>query len=176
MCVQFISLINTLLSIIIGFFIGHILYNFTVKIFTMDPLQLYWITIIICIIIVFMFSFIIESLIIVIATSLIGSYLAVRGLSIVLGGFPDETYLSKLLTYKEFNQVARIFGGPAFIYLIMICLLFIIGLICQAGLNICCGKDKDADKENENAKGQENRNENEEDEKKIADKEKIEKS
>ena len=148
LAVQFVTLINTMLSIIIGFFLGHMLYNFTVKIIPMDPQNLYYLTVLVCVIIVYLFSFIIETLIIVVATSLIGAYCAVRGLSIVLGGFPAESYLSKLLAYKEYNQVARIFGGPAFVYLISIVLLFFVGLISQAGISVCCGSNE-KDKENE---------------------------
>jgi len=155
--------VNTILSVIIGFILGHLLYNFTVKFISMNPLQLYWITILICVMIVYFFSYIIEGLIIIVATSLIGSYLAIRGISIVLGGFPDESYLSKLLVYKEFNQVARIFGGPAFIYLISICLLFILGLISQAGISIFCGGDKENEKEKrEKEVGENNEVKNEE--------------
>lgn len=66
------------------------------------------------------------------ATSLIGAYCAVRGISIVLGGFPDEKYLSLLLKHKEFNQIHRIFAGPGFVYLSSITMLFILGVLFQS--------------------------------------------
>jgi hypothetical protein len=132
--------IKTVLGIVIGFFLGNILYNFIVKIFTnVDPDTLFLITILVCIGLVFLFSYAIESLILIVATTLIGSYCAIRGLSICLGGFPDETYTSKLIQYKEFNQLGRVFNGKANLYLMGILLLFLVGLIVQGSVACLTG-------------------------------------
>jgi len=140
------NFMKTVLAIIIGYFIGTIMYNFTVKMFDMDPNTLYLVTLFSCIIIVWFFSYLIDSLIVIVATSLIGAYLAVRGLSICLGGFPDETYTSQLIVNKEFNQLGRVFGGKANMYLSGMLLLFIGALALQGGIE-CCFPTKKAEEE-----------------------------
>jgi hypothetical protein len=147
-----VSLVNIVLAVIIGYFVGNIVYNYFVKIFTgMNPNTLYIIVMIVCILLVVYLAYLISEIIVIVATSLIGSYCAIRGLSINLGGFPDETYTSKLILYKEFNQLARAFSG-ANMYLLGILILFIIGLVVQGGM-ACFNKSekKPEDKPVENA-------------------------
>jgi len=67
----------------------------------------------------------------ILLTSLIGSYLLVRGISFFLKGFPDEEQLSYLYHYKELNQIKRIFTGPAFKFFIAIAVYMIISFIIQ---------------------------------------------
>jgi len=125
---------NTVLAIIVGYFIGTIMYNFVVKIFDMDPNTLYMITILGSICLAILFAFIIDNLIVIVTTSLIGGYLALRGLSICLGGFPDETYTSQLILNREFNQLGRVFGGDANLYLLGMLVMFVLGLSVQASI------------------------------------------
>jgi hypothetical protein len=154
---DFIYLLNITLSVIIGFIIGNMLYyNFTMKLINMRPETLYLITIVLCIVIIGLITCYIESLIIIVATSIVGAYLAIRGLSICTGGYPDETYLTKLVTHKEFNQIARIFGGKAYIFLFAIIILFIIGIAFQSGLYL--RNKKDDEKKNEEKKTDEKDN------------------
>ena len=141
--VSFISVLTTILSIIIGFSVGNILFTFSMTIVDIDPTKLYWIIIIVCIVISLIFSRFIESIILTLVTSLLGAYCAVRGISIVLGGFPDERYLSALLTHKEFNQVSRIFAGPAFVYLTSMTMMFVFGVLFQSGALGCCSVDSE---------------------------------
>jgi hypothetical protein len=145
-------IIKVVLAIVIGFFLGNIIYNFVVKIFTgIDPDTLFLVTIFFCIALVFAFSYLVDTFIVIIATTLIGAYCAIRGLSICLGGFPDETYTSKLIINKEFNQLARVFNGKANLYLIAILLLFIIGLSVQGA--VACltgGEDKKEEEKKDN--------------------------
>ncbi len=137
-----IEFLTTVLSIIIGYFVGNIVYNFVVTWFTgVDPNTLYFTVLIVCIILVLILAYLIKSIIIIVATSLVGSYVAVRGLSICFGGFPDETYTSRLIMAMEFQQLSRIFNGKAKIYLIGILCVFAVGLIVQ-GATAISGDDK----------------------------------
>jgi hypothetical protein len=116
-----------------------------IGIFNIEPTKLYWITITICVIICLIFSGLIEKLIFNLVTSIIGAYCAIRGLSIVLGGFPDEKYLFTLLTNKELNQVSRIFAGPAFVYLFTLIMIFIIGILFQSRVISYCSLNDEKD-------------------------------
>jgi hypothetical protein len=144
------SLVTTILSVIIGYFVGNIAYNFIVtKVTSIDPDALFIITVIVCIGLTLLLAYLIKEIIVIVATSLVGAYSAVRGLSICLGGFPDESYTSKLIIYREFNQLGRAFGGKANMYLIGILLLFLLGMIIQGGVAIFSGEKKDENKPQE---------------------------
>lgn len=129
------SLRNTTLGVIIGYFIGNIMYNFFIQFIFIDPLLLYWIVVFLFIAIVVIYSAIVEKQIVVFATALLGSYAALRGLSIIIGGFPDEGYTSKLIGYGEFNELGRIFSGIAMLYLLGIFALFIVGCCFQGAIS-----------------------------------------
>lgn len=148
--------INRLMGIIIGYFMGMILYNFVIKVVDMDPNKLHVITILTCIVIVFIFAQHIEKTIQTILTSLVGSYASIRGASIILGGFPDETYSSKLIVYKEFNQLGRVFGGKASLYLLSMLAMFIIGAFFQSGIAKLCEKEEKNENDQEKDKNLQN--------------------
>jgi hypothetical protein len=132
----FIDLINTILSVIFGFFLANLFYNFLIKFVDADPNTLYLWTLIVCVILsVILFTCFFEKLIILLLTSFIGAYCFVRGISLIIGGFPDETYIGKLISHKEFNQVSSLFSGKTMIYLLAILLLFVLGCMVQGGLN-----------------------------------------
>ncbi len=69
--------------------------------------------------------------IIVLATSFTGAYFAIRGLSMVLGKFPDESMMTVLIQKEEFNQLDIMLNSQAYYYY-----LFAIGLITTIGLFI----------------------------------------
>jgi hypothetical protein len=76
---------------------------------------------------IYLFNRILEILL----TSMIGSYMLIRGISFFLSGFPDEEQLSYLIYYKELNQVKRIITGTAFKFFIGIAVYMIVSIIVQ---------------------------------------------
>lgn len=68
-----------------------------------------------------------QNLIVIIATSFIGSYITVRSLSLIFGGFPNEFDLTRKL------QTGVLTGLPwyTYLYLALILILFFIGLYVQ---------------------------------------------
>jgi len=96
------SAIKTLMTVMIGYILGNLFYNFEVKFFTnVDPNNLYWITIAVFMITAYIFVKFIEMISFTLATSIIGSYAFVRGISLLLNGFPDEQYVMKLIQKKK---------------------------------------------------------------------------
>ena len=51
------------------------------------------------------------------ATSLVGSYALVRGISVFAGGYPDETYVMMLINKGEYTQFGRVFGPMIYLYI-----------------------------------------------------------
>jgi hypothetical protein len=58
-----------------------------------DNVYAYWAIIVGCAIVCAFFAFKTEKLVIMLATAHIGSYLAIRGISLYAGGFPNESSL-----------------------------------------------------------------------------------
>lgn len=150
------QIITYVVAVIIGYFLGNMVHTYLVKILTgINPNTLYIIILIVCILAAMYITSKIEKAIQIFATSFIGAYIAIRGLSINLGGFPDESYTSKLILYREFNQLGRAFSGTN-MYLLGILLLFILGLFVQGGIHIFSGEEinstsnQQLNKENEN--------------------------
>ena len=65
--------------------------------------------------------------VVIVATSFIGSYLTVRSISILLGGFPNEFEINSRMK----NRSVMNFGYLFYIYMISIILLFILGVAYQ---------------------------------------------
>lgn len=63
----------------------------------------------------------------VISTSVLGSYLAVRGLSIFFGYYPDELTVAKKIQYKELDSV----GWPFYVYFFAMVGMSIAGMVIQ---------------------------------------------
>jgi len=52
-------------------------------------------------------------------------------LSFVIGKFPDEFYVTNLLSHKEYNQVTRLFGKEVLLYMAFMAVLFVCGVAFQ---------------------------------------------
>jgi hypothetical protein len=128
------SLRYLLLSIVLGFFTGNILYNFLLQIISIDPYMIYWISIITCISLSILFSLMFEYGIVMITTAAVGAYSTVRGLSLYLGGFPEETYTGYLISHGEFNQIKELMDKRVVAYLTSMGCLFVFGLFIQGCL------------------------------------------
>lgn len=68
-----------------------------------------------------------QHLIVSIATAFIGSYITVRSLSLIFGGFPSEFELSQQLQTGVYSSMP----WYVYIYLALIAVLFAIGLFVQ---------------------------------------------
>jgi len=71
-------------------------------------------------------AFIWEDHIVILATSLIGAYLFIRGISIFAGGFPNEITL-----YQEISEGTASFSDTFIGYLVGIGALFALGVFVQ---------------------------------------------
>lgn len=97
----------------------------------MDFTLLFIITYIILSLILGIIIYFLRKLIEILLTSSIGCYTLVRGVSLLLGGFPDEEFVSMLLKYKEMNQLKQLFVNESVFYTIFLFVLFITSIIIQ---------------------------------------------
>ena len=64
-------------------------------------------------------------------TSILGGYLAMRGVSLIAGNYIDEGYLIDLIKNQEYDQLKEIRDGWVFGYLGAWALLSIVGICIQ---------------------------------------------
>ena len=89
-----------------GYAVGNLIY--AIIFVHMNKDYVYPAVILSCVIIFAFISFKLSKHLIIITTSLIGSYLTVRGLSFYLGHFPSESVLIELIKNNEMNQLKNV--------------------------------------------------------------------
>jgi hypothetical protein len=104
----------TFVKISIGGYLGYIFssifYQFILRyIETTNPKLIFWITVSISILIgIFLIIFMVKQIMIV-ATSLIGSYIIIKGISLYAGRFPNEEVIFEMLKNQEYDQLSEVF-------------------------------------------------------------------
>lgn len=70
-------------------------------------------------------------MILIFSTSTIGSYAAVRGVSLVAGGFPSESLIIDLIKKQEFKEFDKILTGVVYAYLGSWLVITIVAIVFQ---------------------------------------------
>ena len=122
---------SVILGVVVGYLFGSLLYNLLVKVIHINPQALYWGTLISCILFVSIAGGFMKAYMVCLATSLVGSYALVRGISVFAGGYPDETYVMMLINKGEYSQFGRVFGPMIYMYIGGISFLTAIGFWIQ---------------------------------------------
>ena len=121
--------------IVLGGFLGYLSATFVYQIVQnyveYDPEILRIVCIIGCIIIGAVLGYCFSDFIIIISTSVIGGYLAMRGVSLVAGHYLDEGYIIDLIKSKEWEQLKEIRDGWTYAYLAMWLVLAVAGIFFQ---------------------------------------------
>ena len=122
-----------ILGVVVGYLFGSLTYNLLIKVVVgVNPQVLYWSTLITFILFISIAGGFMKAYMVVLATSLVGSYAIVRGISVYAGGYPDETYVMLLLNKGEYLQFGRVFGPMIFVYVGGIFFLTSIGFCIQS--------------------------------------------
>lgn len=146
-----------MLSVILGVICGSTVYDIVNNLFNADSDACYWIIIVVFVIIFIFLKAKLEDYVIIVVTSLVGSYMIVRAFSILQPNFPDEGYISALYHHKEIQSISRIIDQNMIVYILAFVALFLVGLIVQTS-NYSSepieeqeeGTDKKEEKEKEN--------------------------
>jgi len=115
--ISVITLVKFSIGGYLGFIFSALAYQFVLRyIHTTDPEVLYWITVLVCIIIgCILINFLVKQVMIV-ATSFIGSYVVIKGISLYAGRFPNEQVIFEMLKNQEYDQLAEVLNYYLFIY------------------------------------------------------------
>lgn len=125
----------TLVKLSIGGYLGYIfsaiVYQFVLRyIHLSSPEVLYWITVLLCIIIgCFLITILVKEVMIV-ATSFIGSYVVIKGISLYAGRFPNEQVIFEMLKNEEYDQLADVNNFANFFFTFLFSRYFLLLLFC----------------------------------------------
>ena len=124
------NFLNEFIGVPLGYVVWFI-YQIVQNYVEYDPEILRIICIIGCIIIGAVLGYCFSDFIIIISTSVIGGYLAMRGVSLVAEHYLDEGYIIDLIKSKEWEQLKEIRDGWTYAYLGMWAVLALAGIIIQ---------------------------------------------
>lgn len=105
---KFRKVFNAVLGGLTGYLFGLILYTFLFRYIESHATLVFWLVIVISTLLGILAAIYMVKHIIIIGTSLIGSYAMVRGSSFVIGGFPSEGEIIDLINRKEFDQLSEV--------------------------------------------------------------------
>ena len=116
---------------LLGYYASSYVFKIVSNYVEWNPQYLEYACIGVCIVVGAFIGYKLKNIIIVIGTSILGGYLAMRGVSLVVGNYLDEGYLIDLIKNQEYDQLREIRDGWIFGYLGAWALLSIVGIIVQ---------------------------------------------
>ena len=124
-----------ILTIMLGASMGYSLAEFVYQIIQgfidWNPTYLYYTTIVICVVAGILAGLFVLKSIIIIGTSLLGGYIAMRGVTIIFGNYIDEGQFVDLIKNGEFEQLKELQNGWTYAYLGLWLVLTVFGTYYQ---------------------------------------------
>merc|ERR1712032_540311 len=133
-----------------GYLLGVFLYNFLFNQISSHPKIVYFSCIVFSIIGLEFLVLMFRRFVIILSTSFIGAYSLIRGLSLMIGGFPSEGMVVDLIEKKEWEQLKLLLTNSVYMYLIGMVICFFAGNIVQW---VYFKDDKDEKEKNDKNKG-----------------------
>ena len=122
-------------AMLLGGYVGYSLATFVYQIIQnyvdWNPEYLRYGCIIVCVVIGALIGYFIRDAIVILGTSLLGGYLAMRGLSLIFGHYLDETYVIDLIKNEEYEQLKELRDFWNYAYLAFWFLLSFLGTFIQ---------------------------------------------
>lgn len=91
-----------------GYTLGIFMYHLVLDFVHASPEIVYWGTIIVCVILCALIALWAAKHIMIIGTSLGGGYAVIRGASLYIGNFPQETVVIDLIKRNEWDQLNKV--------------------------------------------------------------------
>ena len=116
---------------IFGYYISSYVFKIVSNYIEWNPQYLEYACIGVCIVVGALIGCKLKNIIIIMGTSILGGYLAMRGVSLIAGNYLDEGYLIDLIKNQEYDQLKEIRDGWVFGYLGAWVILTIAGICIQ---------------------------------------------
>lgn len=125
----------TLLSIVLGGSMGYgmaeFAYQFVQGFIEWNPQYVYYGTIGVCVLAGVLLGLCVLHAVMIIGTSVIGGYIAMRGVTLIFGNYIDEGQFVDLIKNREFEQLKELRSGWAYAYLGLWLILAVFGIYYQ---------------------------------------------
>jgi hypothetical protein len=129
--IKAVKIFIIILGVSLGFTVSTFVYDAILPLIDFDAKMLYYITVIGCCILFALIALCVVKHVLIFGTSIIGGYLVIRGISFVVGNYPNESQLFDLIKHEEWEQFENISNKYVYLYLGGWILLSIIGIIVQ---------------------------------------------
>jgi hypothetical protein len=126
-----ITILFVLLGGGMGYSFAQFVYQIVQSMIDWNPTYLYYATIAVCVVAGILVSLFILKSIIIFATSFLGGYIAMRGVSVIFGNYIDEGQFVDLIRNGEYEQLKELRNGWTFAYLGLWLVLTIFGVYYQ---------------------------------------------
>ena len=114
-----------------GYSVGEFIYQFIAGFVTINPIVLFWVCIAICIILGCVVGYWLFNTAIIFGTSILGGYIAMRGVTFIFGNYMEEAEFVDLAKNGEWEQLKDIKNGWVYLYLGLWLVLSIFGIYYQ---------------------------------------------
>lgn len=128
---KFIKVFYIALGVIMGYAVGLVLYNFVLSNVHNHAELLYWLSLVLCVLAGVLVALFAHKHLVILATSITGSYITVRGISFVAGSFPNEAEVTDLIARKEYGQLDDLMTWRVYLYMVGFAILLVVGLFYQ---------------------------------------------
>ena len=118
-----------------GFLLGEFLFNLFGNKVKANLTLINILFIVVCIILAIILAFILKDLIIIFATSFIGAYAFIRGISLFAGHFPSEFTIIDLKKQGEDEQIKDLLNWRVYLYLASIVIVCGLSIFAQIKIN-----------------------------------------
>ena len=122
---------TVLLGASMGYSVAEVVYQFIQGFITWNPTYLYYCTIGICCVAGIAVGFFLIDTALIIGSSLLGGYIAMRGVSVLFGNYIDEGQFADLIKNKEYEQLKNLRNGWVYAYLGLWLVLTVFGIYYQ---------------------------------------------
>ena len=143
-----LKVMSFLVGGIAGFLLGEFLYALFGNKIGGHPTLIHILFIVVSIIALVILAFIIKGYIIIFATSFIGAYAFIRGISLFAGHFPSEFTIIDLKSRGEDEQIKDLFTWRVYIYLVSIIITCGLSIYVQIKINKGLGKESETPDDN----------------------------
>ena len=118
-----------------GFLLGEFLFNLLGNAFSGSLTLIHILFIVICIIALIIVAFFFKPYIVIFATSFIGAYVFIRGISLFAGHFPSEFTIIDLKNQGETEQIKDLFTWRVYVYLSFTVIICGLSIFVQIKIN-----------------------------------------
>ena len=128
---------------VLGFILASFIYILLLRLINIDPNLMYWLTVGIFVVTFSILTIFFHKYLIIIATSIVGSYSFIRGISLFTGGYPSEFLIIDYIKKGEWEQLAASVTWAFYVFISFFIILSVICIVFQFKTN------KDYDKNDE---------------------------